>query len=205
MHEVEQKVYDLAFKICPTFQREKQSSFRPETESEQLLDMLERLHEWILELDALIQIPGRLRPQDSGQPDLLFWNLESAINVANILTLNLNGSMRIDSLLTRLQEGQPVPDDKQQLVALLLETYTHERAIRIVENILTTAKYTISNEMGLYGGQRSLYAVRMTFCKLPKSFSLLEQVCILYDELIKRKGLRHAEDLNKVWGEVRAT
>lgn len=195
---IEHQVYDLAFRMCAVFQQEKKSTHKPDTDQSQLESLCDRLHGFARELDKLIQFPAEVRPVDCQDPGIRFWDLESALNVANALTLNLNASMRIYSLLTRLSAYGPL--DAERL--FLASTYTIERARQLTETIIDAVRYAIGDEMGLYGGQRSLYAVRMMICKVPRELPVFEQIRSLYRDLIDRKGIRHARDLDRVWGGI---
>ena len=67
---------------------------------------------------------------------------------------------------------------------------------------MSALAYTTSDDMGLYGAQKSLFALRKTLHLVPRQGQLLGKVSKLYDSPMSTKGLRHALDLNKEWGVI---
>ena len=205
IHDLEHRAYDIAFRMSTILQREKQASTQVNATVDDLVDLVERLNGMVEALEELLELVIEFRPPEMAASSNPFWNLDSANLVANILTLNINASFRIHDLLFRLQGQEGLTQDSNEQLTRFREFYSTDRAEKMVQGVIETTSFMIGDEMGLYGGQRSLYPVRMTLCKLPDNFAGRDQVLYLYGELIKRKGIRHAQDLNKVWGEIRNT
>ena len=200
--DIEHKTYDIAFRMCAVFQQEKKSTHKPDTDRAHLEELCDRLNHFVWELDQLLQSLTYLAPSTLENTGVPHWNLESAIIAANIMTLNMNASMRTYSLITRLG-AYGLPDvAEQDFFDFLTEKFTLERSNILTKNILTAVRYAIKDEMGLYSGQRCLYAVRMMICKAPRQFPVFDQIRSSYQKLIDGKGLRHAKDLDKVWGGI---
>ena len=68
--------------------------------------------------------------------------------------------------------------------------------------VVDAAKYSTRDDMGFYGTQRSLFSLRTTIGFLPHRSSLYDEAVDLYNDIMPRQGLSHAEDLDREWGKL---
>ena len=83
----------------------------------------------------------------------------------------------------------------------LLEIHTRSHRLELAKNIIRSMPYCLSDNMGLMGPQKSLFALRTALFALQRYPGEELKWCrAMYQELDSRKGLRYAREIAKLDG-----
>ena len=87
----------------------------------------------------------------------------------------------------------------------LLEEHTGVGRLELATNIVRSMPYSLNDNMGLIGAQKSLFAMRVALSVLQRHPGEdLEWCQAMYQELSSRKGLRYAREIAKLEGRFSA-
>ena len=198
--DVEETLYTLAFDLAAVFQQENVAMRSTVVDKEYFRSIVEQLDAAMGRMYDLLQQMRGVSPIPPPEETVDFWDLSSAVARACVCALDFHTSIRVRGLVSRIHEEDPDYITENALLASLSKKYTYEREENIVRTGLVAVKYSIGDEMGLYGGQRCLFPIRMIVCKLTPEFPFVDDVYKTYEEMVQKKGLRHARDLERVWG-----
>lgn len=198
--DVEHRIYDLALDLAALYELDDSAGSSRQINSVQNINIILKLDAIVSSLHVLLEVLQNTHPAEASDPKFPYWDLESAIHVANILTLVLDASVTIQEICDRVRG---IGEDT--LVLPLMEKYSTERQQDTAERIMSALTYATGDDMGLYGAQKSLFALRKTLHNLPPKGLLYEQASEMYSNLMLRKGLQHTLDLNKEWGGLNHT
>ncbi|MCJ1397250.1 hypothetical protein MMC11_000442 [Xylographa trunciseda] len=194
--DVEHKIYDLAFELAATYELDDSACSSGQRDAARNTSTISQLHSIASSLDELLQVLLQFKPAVPLHDLTEWWDLESAVYFANILTLIMDTSSTIREIYNRNTEiGKDTPS-----ILPVVENYDIEKEHKTAERIISALAYTTGDLMGLYGAQKSLFALRMTLQHLPRQGPLYEHASEMYDSLLSKQGLRHTLDLNKEWG-----
>ena len=194
--DVEHRIYDLAFDLAATYELDDSACSSEQQDAARNINTIWQLHSIVSSLDALLQVLLQFKPAIPLHEGIGWWDLESAIYFANMLTLIMDASVTIREIYERNTE---IGRDTQSIFPVT-ENYNTEKNYKTAERIISALTYTTGDLMGLYGAQKSLFALRITLHHLPRQGPLYERASEMYNNLMSRQGLRHTLDLNKEWG-----
>lgn len=99
----------------------------------------------------------------------------------------------------------PANQDLRTLSLHLLATHTNTRRLELATNIVLSMPYCLSDNMGLMGAQKSLFALRTALFALHRHPGEELKWCqAMYQELETKKGLGYAREIAKSNGRYSA-
>lgn len=95
--------------------------------------------------------------------------------------------------------------DLETMTFHLLEIHTRPHRLELATNIIRSMPYCLSDNMGLMGAQKSLFALRTALFALQRYPGEELKWCqAMYQELDSKKGLRYAREIAKLDGRFSA-
>ena len=133
-----------------------------------------------------------------------YWSLKVhlsnniALACGHVLSINAQPPFQSASS-TSLEKRQ----DLEIMSLHLLEKYTNAHRLELATNIVRSMPYRLSDDMGLLGAQKALFALRTALFTLrfyPGEELNLKWCQAMYQELYSKKGLRYAREIAKTDG-----
>lgn len=209
--EVEHRFIDLAFDLTTLYERHKEHALSDWLDPEIDRDLLRDISLVDSNLEQLSRMLESLRPNNIGNGDASseqrgFWNLESAINWANVNVLRMDIAENMRQVLQRMDDhnlGELLePPILPSEINSIREKFSEARQYQYGELVLSAVEYAVGEEMGLYGPQRTLFALRFCFHLLAADSTAYQRAGGLYKTVMTSRGVKHAASLNKVWGDL---
>ncbi|KAK4946838.1 hypothetical protein LTR10_014341 [Elasticomyces elasticus] len=191
--EVEHRFCDLGLELSALSEQDDTIASSSEPNLEQVEKLVAEIDQRSSDLVVLLHQMEQFRPSTVSHDDPGFWNLETALHAANIKVMMLDASITIRENAGRGQLSAFT-------VAAVTDKFTTEAEGILASQILSALEYTTGNDMGLYGAQKSLFAVRMMLCNLSRQDPIFDRFLEILNRLAQR-GLRHVQDLNNEWGQ----
>jgi hypothetical protein len=199
--EVEHRFCDLGLELSGLFEEDDALTSSSDPTLEQNQNLVVEIDRRRSDLEILLQQMEQFRPSSTGwHTEQTFWNLETALHTANMKVMMLDASITIREINARCDRIAPRSQPAASIVPAITEHYTTEAEAALASQILSVLEYTTRDDMGLYGAQKSLFAVRMMLCNLSRQNLLFDRFLELSHRLAQR-GLRHVQDLDKEWGQ----
>ena len=133
-----------------------------------------------------------------------YWSLK--VHLSNNIALACEHVLSI-SAQPRFQSASSTSLGKSQDLEImslhLLKNYTNAHRLEFATNIVRSMPYRLSDEMGLLGAQKALFALRTALFTLrlsPGEELNLKWCQAMYKELYSKKGLRYAREIAKTDG-----
>lgn len=164
-------------------------------------------HDWHLNEEAVerpILPPFTFHTLRLANITVTYWGLrlilEYAIALAcqHVVSINIQVPAQLSSSTT--------PDLIQNLQTMslhFLKTHTSAHRLELATNIIRSMPYSLNDNTGLMGAQKSLFAMRTALFALnryPGEEQKLKWCQVMYQELESKKGLRYAREIAKVDG-----
>ena len=203
LDDVEHRFSDLTLHLSNLFGKEEDLNTSPQANLQQQKELLGSLEQLKADFHTLVQQMRTFSglPTDS-QTGSGFLNLQSALNFANVEAMILETTITCREVRTRISGTESVyPPQESVIAASITGREAHEKDSVLAEKILAALQYATRGEMGLYGAQKSLFALRMTLCNISRHSPVFQQLANIYRDLSER-GLKHSQDINQVWGEL---
>ncbi len=203
LNEVEQRVFDLGFDLSALYEEDEASAASGGKSHENLPRLITQMDRVLIGLDECAVALEGMGPQLSNPGSNLagFWDLESAVAVANIATLALDASICIHEMLERLG-GPALLSRRDRLpMAPFAENKGAGWQDQLASYIVAAVTFMTRENMGLYGAQRSIFPLRMMLNILSPDSASYSAARELYVSLLTRNKLRHTESLDGLWIE----
>ena len=133
-----------------------------------------------------------------------YWTLK--IHLSNNIALACGHVLSINAQ-PPFQSASSISLEKSQDLEImslhLLEKYTNAHRLELATNIIRSVPYCLTDDMGLMGAQKSLFALRTALFVLrlcPGEELKLKRCQAMYQELYSKKGLRYAREIAKTDG-----
>lgn len=201
LREVEHRFCDLGLELSGLFEEDDALASSSEPTLEQNENLVVEIDRRRSDLEILFQQMEQFRPASTTwRAEQNFWNLETALYTANIKVMMLDASITIREITARCDRVASRSHPASSIVTAVTGQYTTEAEAVLTSQILSALEYTTRDDMGLYGAQKSLFAIRMMLCNLSRQNPLFDRSLALINRLAQR-GLRHVQDLDNEWGQ----
>lgn len=139
---VESRLCDFAVSLAALFEQDDKLATMSPNGMNQHEGVVTGIDQPATHLMVLMEQLHRLRPQLAPETGANFWNLESAVLLANIQVMILDASMTIREVWSRVQQLQTWPEVQELPISQLASKYTTEREFVLAEQILLALQYT---------------------------------------------------------------
>ncbi|KAL9056192.1 MAG: hypothetical protein Q9162_003071 [Coniocarpon cinnabarinum] len=200
MFAVEHRLYDLGFDFSIILGDYLSADRSTEMGLATRKTCIGRFEEQASGYAQLLDFLRNLRPEDAAISSGDFWNLDSAILAAYIVVLYSRTVAHTREAVDVLMASSMISESERWQLGSLVPKYSVRRYNELVVRTIAAIEHATRDEMGLYGGQKTLFPLRLLMVSINPGEPHFDRVTKLYKAVTISKGLKHAEDLERTWG-----